>query len=140
VLWWSIMSIDELVQAANHLNETDLDQLVSRVLLLRAKRLAPVLSGSETELLLHINQGIPTDLQQQYRDLRAKRDNETLTDAEYELLLELSDRIEILAAERAGSLVKLAELRQVPLAQLMNDLGIKAPGYSGESRRFNDHR
>jgi hypothetical protein len=106
------MSIDELVQAANHLNETDLDQLVSRVLLLRAKRLAPVLSGSETELLLHINQGIPTDLQQQY-----------------ELLLELSDRIEILAAERAGSLVKLAELRQVPLAQLMNDLGIKAPGY-----------
>jgi hypothetical protein len=54
--------------------------------------------------------------------------------------LELSDRIEILAAERAGSLVKLAELRQVPLAQLMNDLGIKAPGYSGESRRFNDHR
>jgi hypothetical protein len=129
VLWWPIMSIDELVKAANDLNETDLDQLVSRVLLLKAKRQAPVLSGVETKLLMHINQGIPADLQQQYRDLRIKRDDGTLTDAEYELLLELSDRIEILAAERAGSLVKLAELRQVPLTQLMNDLGIKAPSY-----------
>jgi hypothetical protein len=122
------MSIDELVQAANQLNETDLEQLVSRVLLLQAKRQAPVLSGVETELLLHINQGIPSDLQQ-YRALRAKRNDETLTDEEYELLLELSDRIEVLAAERAGSLVKLAELRQVPLTQLMNDLEIKAPDY-----------
>lgn len=123
------MSIDELVQAANNLNETDLNQLVSRVLLLKAKRQAPILSGAETELLLHINQGVSADLQQQYRDLRAKRDDGTLTDEEYELLLELSDRIEILAAERAGSLVKLAELRQVPLTQLMNELEIKAPGY-----------
>lgn len=123
------MSIDELVQAANSLNETDLNQLVSRVLLLKAKRQAPILSGAETELLLHINQGVSADLQQQYRDLRAKRDDGTLTDEEYELLLELSDRIEILAAERAGSLVKLAELRQVPLTQLMNELEIKAPGY-----------
>jgi hypothetical protein len=122
------MSIDELVQAANQLNEMDLEQLVSRVLLLRAKRQAPVLSGAETALLLHINQGIPSDLQQ-YRALRAKRNDETLTDEEYELLLELSDRIEVLAAERAGSLVKLAELRQVPLTQLMNDLEIKAPDY-----------
>jgi hypothetical protein len=124
------MGIDELVQAANQLDGKDLEQLVSRVLLLRAKRQAPVLSGVETELLLHINQGVPSDLQQQYRALRAKRDDEVLTDEEYELLLELSDRIEILAAERAGSLVKLAELRQVPLDQLMSDLGIKAPDYA----------
>jgi hypothetical protein len=124
------MSIDELVQAANQLNEMDLEQLVSRVLLLRAKRQAPVLSGAETALLLHINQGIPSDLQQQYRALRAKRNDETLTEEECELLLELSDRIEVLAAERAGSLVKLAELRQVPLTQLMNELGIKAPDYA----------
>jgi hypothetical protein len=74
--------------------------------------------------------GVPSDLQQQYRALRAKRDDEVLTDAEYELLLELSDRIEILAAERAGYLIKLAELRQVPLPQLMSDLGIKAPDYA----------
>jgi hypothetical protein len=124
------MSITELLQAANQLNEPDLDQLVDQVLLLRAKRKANILSAAETELLLQINQGVPTELHQQYQALRIKRDEETLTDEEYELLLELSDRIELLAAERAGSLVKLAELRQVPLEQLMDELGIKAPHYA----------
>jgi hypothetical protein len=38
------MGIDELVQAANQLDGKDLEQLVSRVLLLRAKRQAPVLT------------------------------------------------------------------------------------------------
>ena len=52
-----------------------------------------------------------------------------MTDGECEELLELSDRIEIIAAARAGSLVKLSQLRQVPLTQLMNELGIKAPKY-----------
>jgi phage terminase Nu1 subunit (DNA packaging protein) len=83
------VSIDELVLAANQLNERDLEQFLSRVLLLKAKRQAPILSGVETELLLKINQGIPADLQQQYRALKAKQDDETLTDVEYQLLLEL---------------------------------------------------
>jgi hypothetical protein len=120
------MSITELLQAVNQLNEPDLDQLVDRVLLLRAKRKNNILSAAETELLLHINQG---DLHQPYQALEKKQDAEILTNGEYEELLELSDRIEILAAERAESLVKLAQLRQVPLMQLMNELGIKAPEY-----------
>jgi hypothetical protein len=124
------MSITELIQAVDRLNEPDLDQLVDRVLLLRAKRKNNILSATETELLLQINQGIPTDLHQQYQALKQKRDREVLTDEEYTELLELSDRIEILAAERAGSLVKLAQLRQVTLIQLMNELGIKAPDYA----------
>jgi hypothetical protein len=123
------MSIAELLQAANQLNEPDLDQLVDQVLMLRAKRKANILSKAETELLLHINQGVPADLHHQYQALREKRNEGTLSDEEHEMLLALSDRIEILAAERAGSLVKLAELRQVPLMQLMNDLGIKVPNY-----------
>jgi hypothetical protein len=123
------MSITELLQAVDRLNEPDLDQLLDRVLLLRAQRKSNILSASETELLLQINQGVPTDLHQQYQALKQKRDEEILTGEEYEELLELSDRIEIIAAERAGSLVKLAQLRQVPLTQLMNELGIKAPDY-----------
>jgi hypothetical protein len=124
-----IMSITELLQSVDRLNEPDLDQLLDRVLLLRAKRKNNILSAAETDLLLEINQGISTELHQQYQTLKQKRDAENLTDPEREELLELSDRIEILAAERAGSLVKLAQLRQVPLTQLMNELGIKSPNY-----------
>jgi hypothetical protein len=123
------MSITELLQSVDRLNEPDLDQLLDRVLLLRAKRKNNILSAAETDLLLQINQGVPMELHQKYQALKQKRDAEILTDAEREELLELSDRIEILAAARAGSLVKLAQLRQVPLTQLMNELGIKAPSY-----------
>lgn len=119
------MSIDELLQATDKLDELDLDRLVERILMLKAKRKAPALPESETELLQQIDRGIPAELHQQYRDLVAKRDAQTLTDQEYELLLELSDRIEVLAAQRTSLLVKLAQLRQVPLIQLMDDLGIQ---------------
>jgi hypothetical protein len=123
------MSITELLQAVNQLDEPDLDQLLDQVLLLRAKRKNNILSAAETELLLQINQGVPADLHQKYQTLKKKRDEATLTGGEHEELLELSDRIEILAAERAGALVKLSQLRQAPLTQLMNELGIKAPDY-----------
>jgi hypothetical protein len=117
-----IMSLSELLQAANQLSEADLEQFAHQVWLLRAKRSAPVLSASETELLLRINQGLPIDLRQEYRDLVAKRDAETITATEYERMLALSDRIEVLAAQRAAALAQLADLRQVPLMQLMDEL------------------
>jgi hypothetical protein len=117
------MSIDELLQAADRLDELDLDRLFDRILMLKANRQP---HNSETELLQQIDRGIPSDLHQQYRELVAKRDAQTITAQEYELLLDLSDRIEVLAAERTGLLVKLAQLRQVPLMQLMDELGIQA--------------
>ena len=74
-----------------------------------------MLSEDETRLLLQINEGIPEEIRRQYRLLVVKRDAETLTDDEYETLLALTDRIEVMAAARAGSLVKLANLPQIPL-------------------------
>jgi hypothetical protein len=124
------MTLDELLNAANQLNETDLETLFNRLLLLRAHRKAPILLDQEASLLLQINQGIPTDLHQRYQTLTEKRDAETLTDEEYEELLQLSDRIEHLTAQRLEALVNLATLRQIPLLQLMDDLGIQSPSYA----------
>jgi hypothetical protein len=124
------MSIDELLSAANQLSEPDLEILVNQVLLLRARRKAPVLPAAEAELLVEINQGVPPDLQQRYQVLAEKRDAETLTETEYQELLALSDRIEILAAQRVEALAKLAQLRQVSLLQVMDDLGIASASYA----------
>jgi hypothetical protein len=124
------MTLDELLKAANQLDETDLETLLNRLLLMRARRQATILPTQEASLLLQINQGIPMDLHQQYQTLAEKRDAETLTDQEYQALLQLSDRIEQLTAHRLEALVNLATLRQVPLLQLMDDLGIQAPSYA----------
>jgi hypothetical protein len=125
-----IMTLDELLKAANQLDKTDLETLLNRLLLMRARRQAPILPTQEASLLIQINQGIPMDLYQQYQTLAEKRDAETLTDQEYQTLLQLSDRIEQLTAHRLEALVNLATLRQVPLLQLMDDLGIQAPSYA----------
>jgi hypothetical protein len=83
------MSLDELIQAAHQLDETDLDQLLHQVVVLRARRKTQVLPEEESQLLLQINQGIPADLRARYQSLRHKREAETLTDAEHSALIQL---------------------------------------------------
>jgi hypothetical protein len=124
------MTLDELLNAANQLNETELETLLNRLWLLNARRKAPILPSQEAALLLQINQSVPTDLHQHYHTLAEKRDATTLTDAEYKELLQLSDQIEQLTAQRLEALINLATLRQTPLLQLMNDLGIQSPSYA----------
>jgi hypothetical protein len=88
------MSLDELIKAANQLDETDLDRLLHQVVFLRARRKAQVLPEEEAQLLLRINKGVPADLRNQYQALRQKREAETLTDTEYDTLIQLSNQIE----------------------------------------------
>jgi hypothetical protein len=123
------MSVDELLKAANELNGADLDHLTHEVLMLRAQRRVPMLSGLETALFLRINQGVPEAIEAEYQALARRREESGLVGEPLARLLELSDRIEVLAAERAGALVELAEVRGVPLMQLMDELGIRMSGF-----------
>ncbi|MGI0495575.1 STAS/SEC14 domain-containing protein [Alkalinema pantanalense CENA528] len=121
------MSVDELLKAVDNLSEPDLESLVDRALFVRARRRAPVATPEESTLLREINRSIPTELTDLYELLADKRDNETLTETEYAELLEIGDRLEVFGVKRLEALVKLAELRQIPLLQLMTDLGIQTP-------------
>jgi hypothetical protein len=123
------MSLDELIKAANQLDETDLEQLLQQVVFLRARRKAQVLPEEEAKFLLKINQGIPADLHTRYQILCKKRDAETLTDAEYNTLIQLSNQIEQIGAQRLEALASLAQLRQVSLLDLMETLGIQPMTY-----------
>lgn len=123
------VSSDELLIAASQLNLAELEKLVSNIVALQAQRRAPSLPPAETELLLKINQEIPTELQKRYNELIAKRRAVALSNDEYEELLRLTDEIEKLEARRIQHLGELASIRKVSLAKLMDDLGISGPGY-----------
>jgi hypothetical protein len=122
------MSVDELLRAVDDLSESDLENLVNRVRSVRISRKPSILSTQETALLLQINHALPEELHQEFLVLRDRRDAETITEAENQHLSDVNDRIEILAAERAEALVELANLRQVTLTKLMDDLGICGAG------------
>jgi hypothetical protein len=123
------MSIDELIKAARQLNETDLDQLLHQVVVLRARRKIQVLPEEEAQLLLKINQGIPSDLRTSYQALRKKREAEILDAKEHDTLIQLSNHIEQIGAQRLEALANLAQLRQVSLLDLMETLGIQPVSY-----------
>lgn len=124
------MSSEELLKAVSQLNTPDLEHFASEVMTLRAQRKAPHLSGLETELLLKINQGIPTDLRDRYDALIARRRQETLDPQEQSELLRLTAEVEQLETQRMAHLAELARLRKVTLRALMDDLGIQAPDYA----------
>jgi hypothetical protein len=123
------MSVDELIAAANTLNEPDLDRVLHQIATLRARRKSPVLPEEESKLLLKINQPVPSDLRSDYQVLLEKREAETLTDDEYSCLIELSQQIESIGAERLEALATLAQLRQTSLLELMKTLGIEPVSY-----------
>lgn len=119
----------DLRKAAEQLETTELDNLVNEMLLIRARRHAPVLRQKETTLLTKINQGLALEAQLRYQELLGKLQGEILTDIEHKEFIRLTQEIESLNVERLKHLVELAQLRQVPLAQLIGDLGLNAPGY-----------
>jgi hypothetical protein len=83
--------------------------------------------ATENILLQKIDRTLPLVIQQRYNDLRTKLQAETLTSAEHQELLDLTDTVEQFDAERLQNLLALAQLRQVPLPQLLQQLNISAP-------------
>ncbi|MBM3130730.1 MAG: STAS/SEC14 domain-containing protein [Chloroflexi bacterium] len=120
---------DELLKAVGRLSQPDLEQFVFQVIALRAKRQTAGLPRAESELLLKINEGVPSDIQTRYNELMTKRRAETLTPNEYEELLRLTQQVEKLEARRVEYLAELARLRGTSLTALMENLGIRAPAY-----------
>lgn len=118
-------STDDLLTAIAKLDLPELDDFTSRVIRLRAQRLAPHIPKNEAELLKRINQGVPFNVQTRYDELAIKRDAETLTAQEYDELLQLTEQIEKVDAERLRNLAELARLRKTSLDALMDELDIR---------------
>ncbi|MGI2904837.1 STAS/SEC14 domain-containing protein [Tolypothrix sp. VBCCA 56010] len=123
------LSSEELLKAVEQLNLSELEQFVSQVIILQAQRKATKLPQAEAELLLKINQGIPANLQRDYKELMTKRDDEILTEYEYQKLLQLTDEIEKIQAQRIENLAELARMRGISLTALMENLGIHATNH-----------
>jgi len=126
----SEVSLTAMIRGVEQLSTPDLEQLVDRVLTVRARRRAPSLSRKETELLRKINQGLPVGIQQRFDELTAKRRAETLNPDEHQELLQVLDQIEHHDVKRLEALAELAQVRNVSIRVLMKDLGIHSPDYA----------
>lgn len=111
-----------LLREAERLDDRALDAFIADVIALRTRRThAP---SEEARLLKKINKGLPVTQIQRLRSLNQKRREQSLSQSEHEELLQLVEKSEQLNANRLRHLTALARLRQVPVRELMTQLGI----------------
>jgi hypothetical protein len=79
---------------------------------------------AELELLQKINQPLPEEIQRKYNDLSAKMRSQTITPEEHQDLLKLIDIVEKADGDRLQNLIQLSQLRNISLAELMEQLQI----------------
>ena len=115
---------EQLLHAALQLPRAELEQFVTRLLVLSIRQATPRLAQAESELLLKINQDLPPATQQKLDELIAKRQAQTLTPEEHQELIRLTEDIEKSDAERLQYLLELAALRNLSLDELTRHLGI----------------
>lgn len=115
------------MEAVGQFSQTEFEQFVEEVIALRARRRAPSLPHPESELLMKINQQLPTDVQGRFDELVTKRQDEALTTEEHEELLRLIEQVEAGDVTRIEALAELAQLRGLSLDELMDQLGIQTP-------------
>ena len=72
---------EQLLHAALQLPRSELDQFVTRLLVLRIQHDTPRLTQGEAELLLKINEDLPLAVQQRLDELISKRQTQSLTPA-----------------------------------------------------------
>ncbi|MBC7777198.1 MAG: hypothetical protein H7246_17330 [Phycisphaerae bacterium] len=91
---------------------------------------APKLSQRESDLLQKISLGLSPDFWERYRALMTTKESRLLTETERVTFIKMTDQIEAANAGRMKYLIELAQLRQIPLLQLMTQLGIKGGNYA----------
>lgn len=83
----------------------------------------------EKELLALITQTtLPVDKRNRYLELSEKVEDETITEKEHVELLNLVEKEEGLRAERVKLLLELAQIKNISMPQLMEQLGLNPPG------------
>lgn len=85
----------------------------------------------QRELLRLINQTVlPKEKRALYTQLVQKLEGDTISESEHRHFLELTEEEEALRNERVKLLIELAQLKNIPLNQLLLELGLQPVGYN----------
>lgn len=123
------LSTQELLGAVEQLNLSELEAFLHKAMLIRAQRIAPTLSHTESDLLQKINEGIPEEILTRFDTLHQQQTKRTLSITEEAELYNLVNQIETSEAQRIPYLAQLAQLRGQTLTQLMSAINVEPSRY-----------
>ena len=119
------LDLDAVLQGIAQLQTRDLERFADEIITLRAARRAPRLPRNEADLLQKINSGVSPSVRRRHAELNTKVLEESITSEELQEFLGITDQIEAADAERLLNLVALAQLRNISVDTLMDQLGIR---------------
>ena len=104
-----------------------LNQYISGLIQEKFNALKPIsstLTAEETHLFKRINQGFSDEFWTKLRELDKKRQDFILVESEKQTLMTMTEALETVNLERMKALIELANIRQIDLDVLMNQLGL----------------
>ena len=120
-------SVATLFHEAERLDNRSLDTFISHILSMRVQRKTSDNQKEEAILLQKINKSLSIEQIERFRALNEKHFNNTINDTEHIELGILIEKIEKLNVTRLKYLISLAQLRNITVRELMNQLGISNP-------------
>ncbi|MEY4903393.1 MAG: hypothetical protein RLZZ292_1208 [Bacteroidota bacterium] len=123
-------SVATLFHEVERLDAPTLDNFISNVLSLRMHRETSDKQKEEAVLLKKINKSLSIDEISQFRILNEKRKEDEITEVEYANLVILLEKIEKLNVSRLKYLTSLAQLRNISVRELIQQLGISTSKYA----------
>lgn len=110
---------------------TDLESFISGLNALVIRKRIADKGKRDKALLLKINQTVlPEQALERYVSLQDKMEVDNLSETEYQELLILVTQEEKIRNKRFQFLLELAQLRNIPLTELMNSLGLSTLNYA----------
>jgi hypothetical protein len=123
-------SVATLFHEVERLDAPALDNFISNVLSLRMHRETSDKQKEEAVLLKKINKSLSIEEINQFRTLNEKRKEGEIKEDEYANLVILLEKIEKLNVSRLKHLTSLAQLRNISVRELIQQLGISTPQYA----------
>ena len=128
-------SLEKRLRQKANLEGVALDDLIEQVLENWSESVPPGESDSkkhkETTLLQQINStGFSDDFWLKYNALIHKRQSETISDEELAQLIKMSDQLEKANVRRLKYIIELSKIRNIPVRDLMSQLGIPLGGHA----------
>ena len=120
-------SVTTLFQEVERLDNRSLDTFIDNILSLRLQRKTSDKQKEEVDLLQKINKSLSIKEIDRFNALLEKQYEDDITEQEYAELLVLVNKIEKLNVKRLKYLISLAQLRNVTVREVMNQLGLSNP-------------
>ena len=118
-------SSKQLLQAIDQLDSPELERVANAVNMLRAKRIAPSLPKTESDLVRLISSSVlSTKNKARLLQLGKKMETQEIVESERKTLIDLSNQSEQLNVQRMKYVGELATLRGEMLLETMNYLGL----------------